>query len=167
MPNDAALEILLTHDRWATGQLLVAARSLSDEQLDRVFEIGLGSLRKTLAHMIEVIDGWHAATSGRERMTPFAPNASIAEIESRFAEVYDRFGATCRAIESDAKWTAIRDTSTFAAPAVVIATHVITHSMHHRAQALNMLRHLGVTPSPKSGVTGWSLAAGVATMTTT
>jgi uncharacterized damage-inducible protein DinB len=29
--------------------------------------------------------------------------------------------------------------------------------MHHRAQCLNMLRHLGVTPLPPSSVTEWDL----------
>jgi uncharacterized damage-inducible protein DinB len=28
--------------------------------------------------------------------------------------------------------------------------------MHHRAQCLNMLRHLGVTPLPASSVTEWT-----------
>ena len=168
MPHDAALETLLTHDRWATSQLLTAARPLSDKQLDRVFEIGLGSLRKTLAHTIEVIDGWHSATSGRERMTPFAATASVAEKESRFSRVHDAFAEACReadSAETGATWTAVYPTHTFTAPAVVIATHVITHSMHHRAQALNILRHLGVTPLPKSSVTEWAIATGVAQST--
>jgi uncharacterized damage-inducible protein DinB len=29
--------------------------------------------------------------------------------------------------------------------------------MHHRAQCLNMLRKLGVTPLPKSSVAEWTL----------
>ena len=37
-----------------------------------------------------------------------------------------------------------------------ILTHVTTHAMHHRAQCLNMLRHLGVTPLPPSSVTEWT-----------
>jgi uncharacterized damage-inducible protein DinB len=41
----------------------------------------------------------------------------------------------------------------------VILCHVHTHSMHHRAQCLNMLRHLGVSPLPQSSVTDWSRAA--------
>ena len=39
----------------------------------------------------------------------------------------------------------------------VILTHVTTHSMHHRAQCLNMLRQLGVDPLPANSVMEWSL----------
>ena len=37
-------------------------------------------------------------------------------------------------------------------------THIATHGMHHRAQCLNMLKHLGVNPLPKSSVAEWTLA---------
>jgi uncharacterized damage-inducible protein DinB len=33
--------------------------------------------------------------------------------------------------------------------------HVITHSMHHRAQLLWMLRHLGVRGLPEGDVLSW------------
>ena len=35
--------------------------------------------------------------------------------------------------------------------------HVLTHGMHHRAQCLNMLRQLGVSPLPLSAVVEWML----------
>jgi uncharacterized damage-inducible protein DinB len=40
-----------------------------------------------------------------------------------------------------------------------VITHVATHGMHHRAQCLNMLRQLGVTPLPKSSVVEWMVTA--------
>ena len=36
-----------------------------------------------------------------------------------------------------------------------VITQVTTHGMHHRAQCLNMLRHLGVKPLPPSSVIEW------------
>ncbi len=39
-----------------------------------------------------------------------------------------------------------------------ICAHVMTHSMHHRAQCLNMLRQLGVGDLPESSVFQWMLA---------
>jgi len=36
-----------------------------------------------------------------------------------------------------------------------ILAHVTTHGMHHRAQCLNMLRHIGVSPLPLSSVLEW------------
>ena len=34
--------------------------------------------------------------------------------------------------------------------------HVTTHGTHHRAQCLNILRQLGVTPLPPSSVAEWT-----------
>jgi uncharacterized damage-inducible protein DinB len=45
---------------------------------------------------------------------------------------------------------------TLSLPRAVVLAHVATHGMHHRAQALNMLRQLGVTPLPRSSVIEWS-----------
>ncbi|MEC9374097.1 MAG: DinB family protein, partial [Planctomycetota bacterium] len=39
-----------------------------------------------------------------------------------------------------------------------ILTHVTTHGMHHRAQIVNMLRHLGVE-APGVSVTTWTFDA--------
>ncbi|NJL30452.1 MAG: hypothetical protein HC898_01820 [Phycisphaerales bacterium] len=36
-----------------------------------------------------------------------------------------------------------------------VLSHVVTHTMHHRAQCLNMLRHLGVKPLPVQSVIEW------------
>jgi uncharacterized damage-inducible protein DinB len=41
------------------------------------------------------------------------------------------------------------------ARAAVLA-HVTTHGMHHRAQCLNILRRLGVTPLRPSSVAEWT-----------
>ncbi len=40
-----------------------------------------------------------------------------------------------------------------------ILAHVTTHSMHHRAQCLNMLRQLGIESLPRSSVMEWMLFA--------
>ena len=48
-------------------------------------------------------------------------------------------------------------TFTFARGAVL--SHVMTHGMHHRAQCLNMLRHVGVDPVPPSSVLEWIMMA--------
>jgi uncharacterized damage-inducible protein DinB len=37
-----------------------------------------------------------------------------------------------------------------------VVTHVATHGTHHRAQCLNMLRHLAIKPLPPSSVTEWT-----------
>jgi uncharacterized damage-inducible protein DinB len=43
MPASDLLDILLSHDRWATQQILEACAPLSEEQFHHRFEIGPGS----------------------------------------------------------------------------------------------------------------------------
>ena len=50
------LERLLGHDHWTTRQFLELARSLSDQQLDRDFKLGHGTVRKTFEHVIWNVD---------------------------------------------------------------------------------------------------------------
>ncbi len=52
-----------------------------------------------------------------------------------------------------------REGTTYTFTAGGILTHVTTHSMHHRAQCLNMLRHLGIKQLPMSSVMEWMLVA--------
>ena len=58
------LDRLLGHDEWTTQQLLLICRGLTDEQLDRQFDIGLKTVRLTLRHMIYNIEGWTDLLSG-------------------------------------------------------------------------------------------------------
>src|SRR4051812_50025121 len=52
------LDRLLGHDAWTTRQLLLRCRELTDAQLDRPFDIGDRSLRKTFQHIIAVMEVW-------------------------------------------------------------------------------------------------------------
>jgi hypothetical protein len=55
------LDRLLGHDAWTTRQLLLRCRELTEEQLDRHFEIGDRSLRETFQHIMENMEIWTAA----------------------------------------------------------------------------------------------------------
>ena len=52
VPESDPLQILLSHDRWATAQLLDACGKLSADQFHRRFDIGPGSLHDTLTHIV-------------------------------------------------------------------------------------------------------------------
>ena len=52
------LDRLLGHDAWTTRQLLLRCRDLTDEQLDRPFDIGDRSLRETFLHILEIMEVW-------------------------------------------------------------------------------------------------------------
>ena len=52
MTESDILQILLSHDRWATAQLLGACGNLTGDQFHRRFDIGPGSLHDTLTHIL-------------------------------------------------------------------------------------------------------------------
>ena len=56
-PTDPAA-VLLDFEDWATHRLFDACADLSDEQLDRELEMGLGTIRKPLMHDIGAMIGW-------------------------------------------------------------------------------------------------------------
>ena len=51
------LDRLLGHDDWTTRQLLLRCRDLTDEQLDREFDIGHRTVRRTLLDVIRNVEG--------------------------------------------------------------------------------------------------------------
>jgi uncharacterized damage-inducible protein DinB len=164
MPHDP-LDVLFAHDRWATEQLLAACAALDDAQLDRPFPIGRGSLRATLVHLLQVIDAWDATINGRAPDAALEDErASVAALTAAAPRVYDALHATCRAGTAADTLHLARGPYRMAAPRGAVLTHLLDHGTHHRAQALNILRQLGVQPLPQSSVLQWMLATGVATM---
>ncbi len=158
MPMSNPFDILLAHDKWATGQIINACVPLSPEQFHRKFEMGPGSLHNTTLHVLSAMRLWTDVLNEREIRPHFDPNASPQTPEAQLKlldEIADNFAATARNFPLDGLIKRERGGKmyTFARGAVV--THVTTHGMHHRAQCLNMLRHVGVTPLPPSSVIEW------------
>ncbi len=157
------LDRLLEHDAWTTRQLLDRARGLSDEALDREFDLGPKSLRKTFAHIIRNMEGWAALMAGRavERVDT-SPARTIEQLTERLDRAAAELARVARDIEArdawDQRWLdTLDDPPTEKSFGGAIA-HVITHSMHHRAQLIYMLRQVGVTNLPEGDVLSWEQA---------
>ena len=58
------LDRLLGHDAWTTRQLLTRCGELSDAQLDREFDLGLKTLRKTFVHIVRNMEVWSDLMAG-------------------------------------------------------------------------------------------------------
>jgi uncharacterized damage-inducible protein DinB len=58
------LERLLRHDAWTTRSLLELSGELPDADLDREFDIGHRSLRRTFVHIIANMECWCDLMSG-------------------------------------------------------------------------------------------------------
>lgn len=157
MPSSDPIHILLAHNHWATRNVLDACAKLTDEQLDREFEMGLNTVRATMTHVLGAMRGWGdllAQREQRDRLESQGPMTPVQMLES-----LDELGADILAsIDSkplDEQLSGERGGKTYTFTRGAVLTHVTTHGMHHRAQVINMLRHLGVEPVPPSSVMEW------------
>ena len=140
---------MMHYSDWANGQLMAAATPLSDEQLDRPMEIGLGSLRAILKHIHNGESVWLARWQGRGQ-TPwpsYDERPDMATLAGRFRQTVadrDAFLKTLTAADFERSVT-YRDSkgSLFTATLGDMILQGINHSVHHRAQAVNVLRRVG------------------------
>jgi uncharacterized damage-inducible protein DinB len=163
MPASDPLEILLAHDRWATRQILRACAPLTREQFHQPFQMGPGSLHDTFVHMLGAMRIWTQGLAGQPvgpRLEQDPPR-SLAEIETLLDTLFDAFNAEIRRLPLDHTMFRVRNGKTFTFTRGAVLAHVATHGMHHRAQCLNMLRQLGVSPLPPNSVAEWTWLADV------
>ena len=151
------LDRLLGHDAWTTRQLLGRCRDLSDEQLDREFDMGHRTVRATLAHIVRNVEVWSQLMAGRPVVA--GSGLSVAELTARFDRAAGELARVARHVGDRGAWDE-RFLDTLDNPPVEKTlgggiAHVITHSMHHRAQLLFMLRMLGVKDLPEGDVLTW------------
>jgi uncharacterized damage-inducible protein DinB len=136
---------------WATRTVLSAAMNLDDAKLDRPFEMGLGTLRKTLCHLWDAERWWYGNWTGRASAFPKSDEKiSLSDLSEQLEQAWalrDEWFSTLT--EADlVQWQTVRPRPdlTLKVAMGVSFVQLCGHSTHHRAQALNMLRHLGVTP---------------------
>jgi uncharacterized damage-inducible protein DinB len=152
------LDRLLQHDVWTTGQLLLRAQELTDDQLDRRFDIGHGSVRATFEHIIFNMEVWANLMAGHEPLP-----ADREQSLRGFARRLDRAAVLLTEVATrvagrnawDETWVDLLDDPPVRKTYGAAIAHVITHSMHHRAQLLWMLRQLGLEALPEGDVFSW------------
>jgi uncharacterized damage-inducible protein DinB len=156
------LDRLLGHDAWTTRQLLLRCQDLTDEQLDRNFDIGHRTVRATFLHIIRNIEGWSdlmADQPVREnqgaRPDGRSVSALIARLDRAAADLAQIARAVARRDAWDEHWIDRRPSPPQARTYGGTIAHVITHSMHHRAQLLYLLRLLGVRDLIEGDVLSW------------
>jgi len=163
------LEILCAYDLWATRRLLTFCRGLTDEQWQRRFPIGPGSLHATCVHIIGCMLRWADRIEGRELRPTIEPAhnsanpvRSVAQLETILEEASRDFARAVAFSKRTGLGSLVTMTFegkpyTFTRAAAIL--HVLNHGTHHRAQCLNMLRHLeapGVSDAlPDFDVVDW------------
>lgn len=156
------INIALAHNRWANRETAHASTSLTEAQFHQRFDMGLGTLHDTLVHIAEAMKGWtnllaHRSYGPRPKSIKFDPPAIVSLLETAANELE----ANARIVPLDEVLTHERGGKVHSFTRGAILIHITTHGMHHRAQCLNMLRHIyaeaGVeTPLPRSSVMEWT-----------
>jgi uncharacterized damage-inducible protein DinB len=154
------LDRLLGHDAWTTRQLLSLGEPLTDEQLDREFDIAHRSVRATFLHIVRNMEVWTDLMAGKAvRGSAAAKCGSVLELITRLDRAAGDLAALARAVADrggwDERWIDTLDDPPREKTFGAAIAHIITHSMHHRAQLLYMLRRLGVKSLPEGDVFSW------------
>jgi uncharacterized damage-inducible protein DinB len=158
------LDRFLGHDAWTTRQLLLLCRDLPEGQLDQSFDIGHRSLRATFRHIIFNMETWSALMVGREPHPVGAGGDSMDALIDRLDRAATDLAVLAHTVAArndwDACWIDTFDTPPVQKTYGAGIAHILTHSMHHRAQVLYMLRRLGVDNVPEGDVLSWEHRSG-------
>jgi uncharacterized damage-inducible protein DinB len=90
------LDRLLEHDAWTTRRVLDLAQTLTDEQLDRDFDIGHRTVRETFQHMIGNIEVWTGLMTARPVHRMPTARLSFVELRRRFEAAFREFAQVAR-----------------------------------------------------------------------
>ena len=153
------LDRMLEHDRWATSTMLHVSRDLSDEQLDRSYDIGLGSLRATFGHIIVNVDFWTRLMTGDPIEYEELTRASIADLIQHHDRTYAAFAALARRLRDEQCLDDIfldhyEVNKSFGGTIL----HVVLHNAEHRTEAVHILQRLGLPNVPEVDHGLWDYA---------
>ena len=144
--GEAVLQDVFRYNDWANGKLLALCEGLSESQWDAPHTMGFGSLRATLFHVLVADELWQDRLENK----PWAPlptderQIALAELHARYAAVAERRRRILQQEHSTGYERLVEYMNTerqsFRHRLCELLLHLANHSIHHRAQALNMLR---------------------------
>ena len=160
------LDRLLAHDVWSTRQLMLQSKPLTESQLDQPFDIDSRTLRACFVHIIEAMEIWNDLLyerTPRPRNELSVKSQSLEGLTVRLEEAGGELAAISKKIAREERWddrfTDILDNPPQSKTFGGTIAHVITHSMHHRAQAMYMLEKLGIQDHIEGDVLSWEQTA--------
>ncbi len=139
------------YNDWARECVLDAAEPLDDAELDRAMEMSMGSLRMTLLHIRDAeqwwLQNWSDEPTDAFQILPQA--TTIAELRALSAETATRRNELLATLSDDELGRTVRAVLPDGVELIYALGDTMLqlggcHGTHHRAQALNMLRQLGI-----------------------
>jgi uncharacterized damage-inducible protein DinB len=163
------LQRLHQHRAWVNGNLLAAAATLSHEQLRSEFQIGQGSVWKSLVHLYAAEYVWLEALLGNEEF--LVPGdlpgnlpgnqqggggvTDLADLRLKWSELEKRWtgylaGLSPAALEEVAHRKSASLGTRLGIRRSDVLLHVCTHAHYTAAQVVNMLRQAGADKLPET-----------------
>lgn len=168
---NSLIQRLQRHRAWVNDNLLSAASALNDEQLRRSFQIGQGSIWKSLLHLYAAEFVWLEALLGND--DPLVQGdlpgripgnqmgeggiASLSELREKWAGLQQRWNRYLADLSPDSLDEPVYKISTssglghrFATRRSDVLLHVCTHAQYTTAQVVNLMRQVGVEKLPET-----------------
>ncbi len=144
------VERYFTYSEWAMTKVLEAAADLDDAHLDQVFEMGMTTLRKTMQHMLDAERWW--LDNWQRDLSPFPREEvkrSLSELTELFRDICRLRNSFIQSLDGESANRIVNVTAGGPSTCFRVVESLLQlcgHGTHHRAQCLNMLRHLGAKP---------------------
>ena len=165
------LQRLHQHRAWVNGNLLTAAVNLSDEQLRSPFQIGQGSIWKSLLHLHAAEYVWLEALLGNDDplLQGDVPGrlpgnqqgeggiTGLDDLRQKWSALEQRWTGYLAALTPESLEDLVYKKSTsyglgkrFGTRRGDVLLHVCTHAQYTVAQVVNMLRQTGADRLPET-----------------
>ena len=144
--NASVAKRLFQYGDWATEKVLSFVAETSPESLDREFNMGHLSIRKTLLHLLDAETWWVANwTSGPGSFPQSATDMSIREISERWAATRKSRDQFIETVDDQQAQCVVGILAGGPPTNFLVGEsiyHLAIHGTHHRAQLINMCRHV-------------------------
>ena len=159
------------HRAWVNGKLLTTAGSLSDEQLRLPFQIGQGSIWKSLVHLYAAEFVWLEALLGNDDpliqgdLPGKLPGnqqgegriTDLDDLRHKWSALEQRWNGYLASLTPESLDELVYKKSTsyglgkrFGTRRADVLLHVCTHAHYTAAQVVNMLRQAGADKLPET-----------------
>ena len=159
------------HRAWVNGNLLTTAASLSDDQLKLPFQIGQGSIWKSLIHLYAAEFVWLEALQGNDDpliqgdLPGKLPGnqqgeggiTDLDDLRQKWSALEQRWSGYLASLTPESLDELVYKKSTsyglgkrFGTRRADVLLHVCTHAHYTAAQVVNMLRQAGADKLPET-----------------
>ena len=147
----ADLALLFRYNDWANDRILDAAEKLCAEQLSAPSDVGWGSLRGTLVHLMEAEYAWRSLLEDGLFIEPLQPTdfADAPAIRARWATERQALWAYFKALsDSDLAGAITYEVDGRRRQRVRwhCLAHIVNHGTQHRAECAALLTGFGHSP---------------------